>query len=314
MSHTGVGEVWPSLSAEERKQVNVKKGFDEGQARQREKWSTEGEKAAKTPLPDHSTKLTNPKDLVGSNKLPLHLWPTTATATGCLALLDGMLKYGRSNWREAGVRYSIYADAAIRHIQAAWEGEDVDPDSELPHEAHALACLAIIVDARAAGKLHDDRAYNGSGYRRLVDELTPHVNQLKEKHAERDPQHFTIADNCEKCGDLKQLKCENCRQPADYTVKPVPASQLPEGAAVKYAPPHGGRCDEFPAVLPGGYQVGQVRHLKRWLRPSQDFRIVEFRVPDKGDLYIADDYDVVQASFDHSRRTGAKPFVIVEPA
>ena len=34
-------------------------------------------------------KPTNPKDAIGSDKLPLHLWPSTATALGCLGLLDG---------------------------------------------------------------------------------------------------------------------------------------------------------------------------------------------------------------------------------
>ena len=47
-------------------------------------------------------KETNPKDAIGSQKLPLHLWPTTATAMGCLGLLDGALKYGRANWRVSG--------------------------------------------------------------------------------------------------------------------------------------------------------------------------------------------------------------------
>lgn len=140
-----------------------------------------------------STKLTNPKDVIGSDKLPLHLWPASATATGCLGLLDGALKYGRSNWRVAGVRYSIYVDALKRHVDALFEGEDTDPDSGLPHEAHALACLAIIVDAKAAGKLTDDRMYPG-GHRALVEELTPHVARLREKHFDKDPKHYTIED------------------------------------------------------------------------------------------------------------------------
>lgn len=143
---------------------------------------------------DATVKPTNPKDAIGSDKLPLHLWPTTASIQGCLALLDGALKYGRSNWREAGVRYSIYYDAALRHLHAAMEGEDTDPDSGLPHEAHALACLAIIVDARAAGKLIDDRNYNGGHHRGLVDVATKHVRGLKAKHRERSPKHYTIAD------------------------------------------------------------------------------------------------------------------------
>lgn len=143
---------------------------------------------------DQSTKPTNPKDAIGFNKLPIHLWPTTATAMGSLALLDGMLKYGRSNFRAIGVRSSIYFDAVNRHLNAWFEGEDNDPDSGLPHLAHALAGLAILVDAEAAGKLNDDRMTKG-GYRKLVNELTPHVERLKELHADKNPHHYTINDS-----------------------------------------------------------------------------------------------------------------------
>lgn len=141
-----------------------------------------------------STKLTNPKDIIGSDKLPMHLWPETATALGCLALLDGALKYGRTNWRVAGVRTSIYIDAVKRHIAKWSEGEDDDPDSGLPHLSHALACLAILVDAGAAGKLNDDRVVQG-GYVELVGALTPHVARLKALHAGKTPRHYTIADS-----------------------------------------------------------------------------------------------------------------------
>lgn len=141
-----------------------------------------------------TSKATNPKDAIGSDKLPLHLWPATATALGCLGLLDGMLKYGRSNFREIGVRASIYVDAAKRHLDAYFEGEDADPDSGLSHLAHALACIAIIVDADAAGKLNDDRMVQG-GYRKLVAKLTPHVKRLKALHASKHPKHYTIADS-----------------------------------------------------------------------------------------------------------------------
>lgn len=140
-----------------------------------------------------STKPSNPKDAVGSNKLPMHLWPNTATALGCMGLLDGMLKYGRSNWRVAGVRASIYYDAARRHLDRWFEGEDCDADSGLPHLAHVLACVAILVDAGAAGKLTDDRMVPG-GFLTLLADLTPHVEDLKARHAGKSPQHYTIAD------------------------------------------------------------------------------------------------------------------------
>lgn len=139
-------------------------------------------------------KPTNPKDIVGSDKLPLHLWPETATALGCLGLLDGALKYGRSNWRAVGVRASIYVDACRRHLNKWFEGEDMDPDSGLPHLSHALACLAIVVDAGAAGKLNDDRQLKG-GYTEFVEALSPHVARLKAIHAGKAPKHYTIADN-----------------------------------------------------------------------------------------------------------------------
>lgn len=45
-------------------------------------------------------KSTNPKDIIGSDKLPLHLVPFSAIAYECLAYLEGALKYGRANWRK----------------------------------------------------------------------------------------------------------------------------------------------------------------------------------------------------------------------
>lgn len=149
-------------------------------------------------------KNTNPKDAIGSGKLPLHLWPETATIMGCMGLLDGMLKYGRGNYRAVGVRASIYVDACKRHLNAWFEGEDTDPDSGLPHLAHALACLAILVDAQAADQLTDDRQVAG-GYRKLVEEMTTHVGRLKELHKDRDPKHYTIDDN-EMSGEIKHAQ------------------------------------------------------------------------------------------------------------
>ena len=144
------------------------------------------------------TKLTNPenpKDAIANGKIPMHLWPSTATAMGSLALLYGARLYGRSNWREAGVRASVYVSACQRHLAAWFEGEDNDPDSGLPHLGHALACLAILVDAQAAGKLTDDRQFPG-GYRKLVDELTSLVAVVNEKYADKpEPKHYDKSTN-----------------------------------------------------------------------------------------------------------------------
>lgn len=141
-----------------------------------------------------TSKASNPKAAIGSDKLPLHLWPATATAMGCIGLLNGMLKYGRTNWRPAGARASTYYDACKRHLDAWFEGEEIDPDDGVPHMAAAIACLAILIDAQASGVLEDDRMVEGR-YRAMVESLTPHVARLKAVHAHRDPHHFTIADN-----------------------------------------------------------------------------------------------------------------------
>jgi hypothetical protein len=139
-------------------------------------------------------KPSNPKDVIGSDKLPLHLWPASATIFGTLGLLDGMCKYGRSNWRHAGVRSSIYVDACKRHLDAWFEGEDNADDSGVPHLAHALACLAILVDAQSTGKLVDDRQTRGEGYQKLIEQYTPLVKKIKNNHKDKFPKHYTIED------------------------------------------------------------------------------------------------------------------------
>jgi hypothetical protein len=135
----------------------------------------------------------NPKDSIGATKLPLHLWPAIATAWGSLALLDGAAKYGRSNFRVAPVRASIYYDAATRHLQKWFEGRDRDAESGLHELSHALACIAIILDAEANGTLIDDRAVPG-GFLKAYDELTSHVTRIQAVHADKTPKHYTIKD------------------------------------------------------------------------------------------------------------------------
>jgi 5'(3')-deoxyribonucleotidase len=115
---------------------------------------------------DASSKPSNPKDIIGSNKLPLSVFPASAIALGAVGNFNGLVKYGRDNFRAVGIRASIYVDAAMRHLLAWFEGQECDPDDEVPHLGAVLACVAIIVDARAAGKLTDDRKLEG-GYHAL---------------------------------------------------------------------------------------------------------------------------------------------------
>jgi len=149
---------------------------------------------SKQPAAVDPPKPVNPKDGIGNTKLPLHLWPTSATAHGSLALLDGMLKYGRLNWRGTDVRASVYVGALMRHVAEWMEGQTSDPKSGLRPLAHALACIVIILDAEAAGKLIDDRNYPGA-CAELAEALTPHVARLQALYADvKAPHHWTIQD------------------------------------------------------------------------------------------------------------------------
>lgn len=139
------------------------------------------------------TKATNPKDAIGSTKLPLNLVPDTLPAMAALAFTEGAVKYGAFNWRVAGVRASIYEAALKRHLAKWWNGEDVDPATGVPHLASVIACAGIILDAALAGKLTDDRPPKVA-MGELIDSLEAKVKFLKKLHKDKSPHHHTALD------------------------------------------------------------------------------------------------------------------------
>ena len=100
---------------------------------------------------------TNPKDAVGVKKVPFSTVPAEVIAEIGLGMLEGARKYGRHNYRIAGVRASVYYDALFRHITAWWEGEDIDAESGMSHVAKAITTLVVLRDAMLNDKLEDDR-------------------------------------------------------------------------------------------------------------------------------------------------------------
>ena len=110
-----------------------------------------------TTPPKYVKKDTNPKDALGIAKVPFSTVPAEVIAEVGLAMLEGALKYGRHNFRDVGVRASVYYDALFRHLTAWWEGQDVDPDSGLSHLVKAMACLAVLRDSQIRENWTDDR-------------------------------------------------------------------------------------------------------------------------------------------------------------
>lgn len=140
-------------------------------------------------------KPTNPKDAVGGGKLPVDLVPDTMVVFASLGFLEGALKYGKYNWRVAGVRLSIYWSAFERHRMKFCAGEWADMKTGVPHLSSMLACIAIIVDAYLAGKLNDDRPPALANLSSFIDSLSTNVEDLKRQFAEHHPHQYTISDH-----------------------------------------------------------------------------------------------------------------------
>ena len=57
----------------------------------------------------------------------------------------GAEKYGNGYNYRLGYDWSLSFDAAQRHLMQFWSGEDLDPESSLPHLAHAAwHCLTML--------------------------------------------------------------------------------------------------------------------------------------------------------------------------
>lgn len=110
----------------------------------------------------------NPKQAFGDKKPSLHLVPPAALLYLALALRNGAEKYGLYNWRDKAVETMTYVGATLRHLEAWVDGEDLADDTGLPHLAHAMASLAILVDALELGNAIDTRPLPGA-FARLIE-------------------------------------------------------------------------------------------------------------------------------------------------
>lgn len=124
---------------------------------------------------------TNPKDYIGSNKLPISLVPKQVIGHIALAMLEGSLKYGAYNYRDAGVRASIYEDAKCRHGDRWWEGEDIDPDSGQHHIFKEIASLIVLADGILNDNWVDDRPPKVKNTK-WVEELNKEAEKLIDKY------------------------------------------------------------------------------------------------------------------------------------
>ncbi len=95
------------------------------------------------------------KDL---NKAPIHLVPSQCIIGVAKVMGFGQDKYDEYNYRKGeGLDYMRLYDAAQRHMLAWSLGEDIDPESGLPHLDHAAASIMMLKDLQSRGGKHDNR-------------------------------------------------------------------------------------------------------------------------------------------------------------
>ena len=138
-----------------------------------------------------STKPTNPKDAFGIKKAPLSTIPAQVLMELGIAMREGAAKYGRFNFRVIGVRSSVYYDATMRHLMSWWEGEDIDPESDLSHITKAISSLVVLRDAMMQDKNTDDRPPKAKPW---LAELNKKSEALYEKYP-NPVKPYTEADN-----------------------------------------------------------------------------------------------------------------------
>ena len=95
-----------------------------------------------------------------SEKIMLQLFPPEALFEIGAVLTYGAKKYAPRNW-EKGIEYSRVYGALQRHLWAWWGGEENDPESGLPHLAHAGCCLVFLLAFEKRGMKEFNDKPNG---------------------------------------------------------------------------------------------------------------------------------------------------------
>lgn len=81
-----------------------------------------------------------------SNKPRYDLLPPIAIDEMAKVMTFGAEKYAPDNWRHVDNAIDRYRAALLRHSFAMLRGEKLDPETGLPHAAHAMCCASFIVE------------------------------------------------------------------------------------------------------------------------------------------------------------------------
>lgn len=117
-----------------------------------------------------------------AGKARMELLPPRTLQMAAEVFTHGAAKYASSdradenNWTE-GMLWGRMYGALQRHLQAFWGGEDEDPDSGMPHLAHALCCMMMLAEygTNEAYSENDDRFKGAPKQDEVEFHITPDI-------------------------------------------------------------------------------------------------------------------------------------------
>lgn len=120
-----------------------------------------GKRVQVPPSPQKRIKMTNKKRATGhkydKDKNRYDLMPPRALDSVVEILTYGAAKYADRDW-EKGIEWGRLFGAAQRHLWSFWRGEDIDPESGLPHLSHAACNILMLIEYYFLHNGTDDRA------------------------------------------------------------------------------------------------------------------------------------------------------------
>ena len=114
----------------------------------------------------------DPKGEAGASKPGLGNISVVAQYYEGAVMAQGAKSYGAYNWCEHPMKASTYYNAILRHLNAWWLGEDIDPKSMFPHMAHIRASSGIIIDQQETRRMIDDRPKTLADIHKAWDKIT----------------------------------------------------------------------------------------------------------------------------------------------